>query len=121
MEAPSATHGQGMDAEISATGYADDTYGLGISLPSLQGALEHTQLWLCLTGQDVNGKKSVAFTTEKKSSTLGLIISGASIPEKEEFKCLGVGIRTHSSAKTGPLLAGRMKRAGELLSRKYGV
>ena len=63
----------------------------------------------------------MAFTTEKKGSVVDLVISGASIPEKEEFRCLGVGIRTRSSAKTGPLLAGRMKRAGELLSRTYGV
>ena len=54
----------------------------------------------------------MAFTTEKKSSTVDLIISGASIPEEEAFRCLGVGIRTRSSAKTGPLLAGRMKQAG---------
>ena len=65
MEAPSATDCQGMDVEISAMGYADDTYGLGTSLRSLQGALEQTQQWLRLTGQDVNGKKSVAFTTEE--------------------------------------------------------
>ena len=43
----------------------------------------------------------MAFTTEKKSSTVDLIISGASILEKE-FRCLGVGIRTYSSAKMGP-------------------
>ena len=79
MEAPSAIEGQEMEVEISAMGYADDTYGLGTSLRSLQGALEQTQLWLCVTGQDVNGKKSVAFTTEKESSTVDLIISGASI------------------------------------------
>ena len=82
-------------------GYADDTYGLGTSLRSLQGALEQTQLWLCLTGQDVNGKKSVAFTTEKKSSTVDLIISGASIPQKEEFRCLGGGNPATQQCKNG--------------------
>ena len=50
-----------------------------------------------------------------------LVIKGASILTKEEFRCLCVGIRTHQSAKTGPLLAGRIQRAGELLSRTYEV
>ena len=49
------------------------------------------------------------------------MISGASIPKKEEFSCLGVGIQTRQSAKTRPLLACGMRRAGELLSRTYGV
>ena len=38
----SEADGQGKDVEISAMGYADDTYGLGTSLRSLQGALEQT-------------------------------------------------------------------------------
>ena len=112
---------QVLEVGISAMGYADDTYGLGTSLGSLQGALDQTQIWLRLTGQEVNGKKSVSFTTEEVPRDVGLAISGADIPKKEEFRCLGVGIRTRPCAKTGPLLASRIRRAGELLSRTYGV
>ena len=42
MEAQSAAEGQEMEVQISAMGCADDTYGLGTSPRSLQGALEQT-------------------------------------------------------------------------------
>ena len=113
--------GHGVEIMISAMGYADDTYGLGTSLGTLQGALDQTQLWLRLTGQEVNGKKSVSFSTEKEQDSVELAICGANIPKKEEFRCLGVGIRTRRCARTGPLLTGRFRRAGELLARTYGV
>ena len=106
---------------IYAIGYADDTYGVGGETGSLKRPLEATQKWIVDTGQGVNSKKSVAFSTEDPEGREDLKIGGDTIPRVEEFRCLGVGIRMSPSPDTGPLLAGRMKRAGELLSRLYGV
>ena len=51
----------GVEVEISAEGYADDTYMLAIHLLSLLTMLVATSNWLKLTGQEVNAKKSLPF------------------------------------------------------------
>ena len=53
----------GVELNISAKGYADDTYMLTIRLVSLLAMLVATSKWLQLTGQDVNAKTSSAFST----------------------------------------------------------
>ena len=65
---------------IYAIGYADDTYGVGGETISLEKPLEATQKWIVDTGQGVNLKKSVAFSTEDPEEREALKIGGDAIP-----------------------------------------
>mmetsp|Transcript_44063 Transcript_44063/g.79124 ORF Transcript_44063/g.79124 Transcript_44063/m.79124 type:complete len:83 (+) Transcript_44063:218-466(+) len=72
------------------------------------------------TGQEVNAKKSLSFSTDASDNTQ-VMIEGVAIPPTEEFRSLGVGIQLTEAAGTGPLLSKRLRRDGELLSRAHGV
>ena len=56
----------GVEIEISAKGYGEDTYMLAIHLLSLLTMLVATSKWLKLMGQEVNAKKSLAFSATNK-------------------------------------------------------
>ena len=56
----------GVEIEISAEGYVDDTYMLAIHLLSLLTMLVAISKWLKLTGQGVNAKNSLAFSAINK-------------------------------------------------------
>ena len=88
----------GAEIQISAEGYADDTYMLAIHLLSLLAMLVATSKWLKLTGQEVNGKKSLAFSAtnkvRRKPEPLEATLDGVQMPVQQEFRQLGVGVRT---------------------------
>ena len=111
----------GSEATISAEGYADDTYMLTVYLLSLLAMLAATNKWLTLTGQEVNASKSLAFTVahsaRKRPSMLEATLDGVRIPTQQEFKQLGVGVRTVPRRGTGPLLHKRIKE-GKAALRK---
>ena len=52
----------GVEITISAEGYADDTYMLTVTVMSLLALLVATSKWLQLRGQEINAKKSLAFS-----------------------------------------------------------
>ena len=102
----------GAQAAISAEGYADDTYMLTMYLLSLLAMLAATSKWLKLTAQEVNATKSLAFTAahlaRKRPSMLEATLDGVRIPTQQEFRQLGVGVRTVPRRGTGPLLHKRI-------------
>ena len=101
-------------------GYADDTYALSAKGASLAPHMRLTQEWLEDTKQGVNAKKSVAFSTSCDGPE-GASIGGVAFPVQTEFWSLGAGIRLCKGSYTGPLLAGRMEKAREILSRLHGI
>ena len=74
----------GVEVEISAEGYADDTYMLTIHLLSLLTPLVATSKWLKLTGQEVNAKKLLAFSAtnkvRRKPEPLEATLDGVQMP-----------------------------------------
>ena len=111
----------GVEITISAEGYADDTYMLTVTLLSLLAMLVATSKWLQLTGQEVNTKKSLAFSAtssaHKKPKALEATLDGVLMPLQQEFRQLGVGVRTVPRRGTGPLLQRRIKE-GKTAPRK---
>ena len=67
------------------------------SCPSL-AMLAATSKWLKLTGQDVNASKSLAFVAAHSArgppTALEATLDGVHIPTLQEFRQLGVGVRT---------------------------
>ena len=104
-----------MEIDISAEGYADDTYMLTIHLLSLLAMLVATNKWLKVTGQQVNGKKSLAFLAtskaRRKPEALEATLDGVQMPVQQEFRQLGIGVRTVPRRGTGPLLQRRIEEA----------
>ena len=50
--------------EVSAEGYAHDTYMLAMCAMMLMQMLQATGQWTALTGQEINVKKSLAFAVQ---------------------------------------------------------
>ena len=102
----------GSQATISAEGYADDTYMITAYLLSLLAMLAATSKWLTLTGQEVNASKSLAFAAAHSArgppTALEATLDGVRIPTQQEFRQLGVGVRTVPRRGTGPLLHKRI-------------
>ena len=98
----------GVDLNIAAEDYADDTYMLTIRLVSLLAMLVATSKWLQLTGQEVNARQSLAFSptssVRRKPEGAEAALDGVQMPVKQEFGQLGVGVRTVLRRVTGPLL-----------------
>ena len=94
----------GVEIAISAEGYTHDTYMLIIRLLSLLAMLVATSKWLRLTGQEVNAKKSLAFSAtssvRRKPEALEATLDGVQMPVHQEFRQLGGGggRSTHSAA-----------------------
>ena len=111
----------GVEITISAEGYADDTYMMTVCLLYLLAMLAATSKWLQLTGQEVNAKKSLAFSatssTRKKPEALAATLDGVQIPVKQEFRQLGIGVRTVPTKGTGPLLKSRIDEGKKALKK----
>ena len=105
----------GVGLNISAEGYADDTYMLTIHLVSLLAMLVATSKWLQLTGQEVNAKKSLAFSAaslvHRKPEELEATLDAVWMPVQQEFRQLGVGVRTVPRRGTRPLPQCRIAEA----------
>ena len=99
-------------------GYADDTYMLTVTPLSLLAMLVATR-WLQLTGQEINAKKSLAFSATNsargKPEALEATLDGVRMPVQQEFRQLGV--RTVPRRGMGPLLHRRIKEGKTALKK----
>ena len=80
-----------------------------------------TSKWLKLTGQEVNAKKSLAFSAtnkvRRKPEPLEATLDGVQMPVQQEFRQLGVGVRTQPRRGTSPLLERRIGEAKKALKK----
>ena len=110
-----------VEVQFSAEGYADDTYMLALCLASLTMMLVATSKWVCLTGQEINVKKSMVFGVERATGgaaqPLRTELNGESLPVQHEFRQLGVGVRTKPKRGTGPMLADRIESVKKALRK----
>ena len=105
---------------LTALGYADDTYGLAAGGTPLTPLLQCTEEWLQDTGQGVNAKKSVGFSSSSLEPVKAELL-GVPFPVETEFRSLGAGIRTTDATCSGPLILKRISRACGLLDRVHGA
>ena len=109
----------GVEVRISAEGYVDDTYMLAMCIMTLQLMLLATGQWVQLTGQEINEKKSMLFGVRGSRGTtappLRAELNGEALPVQNEFRQLGVGVRTTITKGTGPQLEARMDSAKQAL------
>ena len=105
---------------LTALGYADDTYGFAAGSNTLTPLLDCTSTWLQDTGQGVNAKKSVGFSSDKQHPVQAAL-QGVPFPISTEFKSLGAGVRTTDATCSGPLILKRVARACSLLGRVHGA
>ena len=110
-----------MEIDISAEGYADDMYMLTIHILLLLAMLVATSKWLKLMGQEVNAKKLLAFSAtskvRRKPQPLEATLDGVQMPAHQEFRRLGVGVRTMPRRGTGPVLQRRVGEAKKALKK----
>ena len=76
--------------------------------------------WLEDTGQGVNAKKSVGFSSDARHPVKAAL-QGVPFPISSEFKSLGAGVRTTDATCSGPLIKKRISRACSLLDRVHGA
>ena len=111
----------GVKIQISAEGYSDNTYMLAIHLLLLLTMLVATSKWPKLTGQEVNAKQLLAFSAtnrlRRKPEPLEVTLDGVRMPAQQEFRRLGVGVRTMPRRGTGPLLQRRIGEAKKALKK----
>ena len=105
---------------LTSLGYADDTYGLAAGGTPLTPLLQCTEEWLQDTGQGVNAKKSVGFSSSSSEPVKEELL-GVPFPVETEFRSLGAGIRTTDATCSGPLILKRISRACGLLDRVHGA
>ena len=117
---PSDQPVQVMHYVLTALGYADDTYGFAAGSNTLTPLLDCTSTWLQDTGQGVNAKKSVGFSSDKQHPVQAAL-QGVPFPISTEFKSLGAGVRTTDATCSGPLILKRIARACSLLGRVHGA
>ena len=104
-------------AALCPTGYADDTQAMTRTSQDRQDVCDRTAEWLQITGQDVRPDKSGAWALGATAADAPARLRGLEIPNKDEFRQLGVGIRVEARRGTGPLLQTRMDRAKAILRR----
>ena len=104
-------------AALCPTGYADDTQAMTRTSQDRQDVCDRTAEWLRITGQDVRPDKSGAWALGATAADAPARLTGLEIPNKDEFRQLGVGIRVEARRGTGPLLQTRMDRAKAILRR----
>ena len=104
-------------AALCPTGYADDTQAMTRTSQDRQDVCDRTAEWLRVTGQDVRPDKSGAWALGATAADAPARLRGLEIPNKDEFRQLGVGIRVEARRGTGPLLQTRMDRAKAILRR----
>ena len=94
---------------------------LAIHLLLLLTMLVATSKWLKLTGQEVNAKKSLAFSAtnkvRRKPEPLEATLDGVQMPVQQGFRQLAVGVRTMPRRGTGPLLQCRVGEAKKALKK----
>ena len=104
--------GPGTKVAISAEGYSDKTYMLALSLLALLAMLAANSKWLQPTGQEVSAKKSLAFSLTSlvrgKPPELRATLDSVELPVQQEFRQLGVGLRTWPKRGIGRLLKQRI-------------
>ena len=102
----------GTMVEISAEGYADDTYMPALCAMTLMMMLQATGQWIMLTGQEINAKKSPTFAVQHKArgtkEAQSVELNGESLPHHHEFRHLGIGVHMHPKRGTGPMLTKRV-------------
>ena len=106
--------------EVSAFGYADDTYACSQDGAPMTPKMDAVSLFLTVTGQEVNAKKSVAYDSTGQQPE-GSELDGQAMPLQTDFRSLGAGIRTTGVAGSGPLIQGRMREAARMLPRIHGA
>ena len=117
---PSDQPAQALQFILTALGYADDTYGFAAGSNTLTPLLDCTTDWLEDTGQGVNAKKSVGFSSDARHPVKAAL-QGVPFPISSEFKSLGTGVRTTDATCSGPLIKKRISRACSLLDRVHGA
>ena len=117
---PSDQPAQALHFILTALGYADDTYGFAAGSNTLTPLLDCTTDWLEDTGQGVNAKKSVGFSSDARHPVKAAL-QGVPFPISSEFKSLGAGVRTTDATCSGPLIKKRISRACSLLDRVHGA
>ena len=105
---------------LTALGYADDTYGFAAGNSTLTPLLDCTSTWLDDTGQGVNAKKSVGFSSDERHPVRAAL-QGVPFPVSSEFKSLGAGVRTTDATCSGPLILKRISKACSLPDRVHGA
>ena len=117
---PSDQPAQALQFILTALGYADDTYGFAAGSNTLTPLLDCTTDWLEDTGQGVNAKKSVGFSSDARHPVKAAL-QGVPFPISSEFKSLGAGVRTTDATCSGLLIKKRISRACSLLDRVHGA
>ena len=79
-----------------------------------QDVCDRTAEWLRVTGQDVCADVS-GWALTATAADAPTQLRGLKIPNKDEFRQLGVGMRVEAQRGTGPLLRTRMDRAKAIL------
>ena len=105
---------------LTALGYADDTYGFAARNSTLTPLLDCTSTWVDDTGQGVNAKKSVGFSSDERHPVRAAL-QGVPFPVSSELKSLGAGVRTTDATCSGPLILKRISKACSLLDRVHGA
>ena len=100
--------GSGPKVTISAEGYTYGTYMLVVSVLALRAKLAATSKWLKATAQEGSAKKkSLAFAStvsiRRKPSELRATLDGVEFPLQQEFKQMGIGVRTWPKRGIGTL------------------
>ena len=100
-----AVHPGAGRAALCPTGYADDTQAMTrTSQDRQEDVCDRTAEWLQITGQDVRPDKSGAWALGATAADAPARLRGLEIPNKDEFRQLGVGIRVEAQRGTGALL-----------------
>ena len=111
--------------EISAEGDADDTYMLAMCATTPMLMLQATGQWTTLTGQEINGKKSLAFavqhTARGTQEARDVELNGETLPKEHELRQLGIGVRMHPKRGRGPLLTKRVQEAQAALEKSRSL
>ena len=88
---------------LSALGYADDTHGFAVGSNTLAPLFHYTKEWLDDTGQGVNAKKSLGFSSDQRH-LVQAELQGVPFPVSMEFRSLGTGVRTTDATCSAPLI-----------------
>ena len=101
--------------EISAEGYADDTYMLALCALALTMMLQATGQWTKLTGQEINVSKSLTFSVQHRArgtlEGLKVELNNETLPQQHEPTQPGIGVRMRPRKGMGTLLEKRVTEA----------
>ena len=109
-----------LELEVSAMGYANDTYAFAQDGASMAPKMDTISEFLETTGQGVNAKKLVPFDSTGEQP-VGAEVGVQALPLQHEFRMLGAGVRTAGLPGSGPLILKRISKASWMLPRIYGA